>query len=54
MSPTTDPCIDCLIDAIIAKRTTRPLYSRAPLDPALMANYWWSKPTNDNLSEEDL
>lgn len=53
-SPTTDPRIDRLIDAIVARRTTRPLYSRAPLDPALVANYWRSKPANDNLSEEDL
>ncbi len=53
-SPTTNPRIDRLIDTIIARRTTRPLYSRALLDPALIANYWRTRPTNNNLSKEEL
>jgi hypothetical protein len=53
-SPAHDPRIDRLVDSIVALRTTRPLVSRAPLDPAIIANYWRSRPDNDDLSEDEL
>lgn len=53
-SPAADPTIDRLLDAIIAKRTTRPLVSRAPLDPRLIADYWRTQPANDDLSLDEL
>ncbi len=53
-SPMGDPAIAKLCSTIMERRTTRPVISRAGLDPRIIGDFWRSQPDNAELSHADL
>ncbi len=53
-SPMADPAITKLCSTIVERHTTRPVISRAGLDPQIIRDFWRSQPDNAELSRADL